>query len=117
MNKTDTTKTGTTEKPDPWRVPVAVAQIPDTGLHRKHLAQASDIGHRVADSLIGLDVAMQARLRYLRHCDGDAPRVGLLCGVALAHCCAPFSGKGNLAEPLASAASSRLSRAAIAASA
>jgi uncharacterized metal-binding protein YceD (DUF177 family) len=23
-----------TEKPDPWRVPVAVAQIPDTGLHR-----------------------------------------------------------------------------------
>jgi uncharacterized metal-binding protein YceD (DUF177 family) len=27
-------KTGTTEKPDPWRVPVAVAQIPETGLHR-----------------------------------------------------------------------------------
>ncbi|WP_065750596.1 YceD family protein [Bradyrhizobium paxllaeri] len=26
-------KTGT-EKPDPWRVPVAVAQIPETGLHR-----------------------------------------------------------------------------------
>jgi uncharacterized metal-binding protein YceD (DUF177 family) len=24
----------TTEKPDPWRVPLAVAQIPDTGLHR-----------------------------------------------------------------------------------
>ena len=24
----------TTEKPDPWRVPVVVAQIPDTGLHR-----------------------------------------------------------------------------------
>ena len=23
-----------TERPDPWRVPVAVAQIPDTGLHR-----------------------------------------------------------------------------------
>ena len=22
------------EKPDPWRVPLAVAQIPDTGLHR-----------------------------------------------------------------------------------
>jgi hypothetical protein len=22
------------EKPDPWRVPIAVAQIPDTGLHR-----------------------------------------------------------------------------------
>jgi uncharacterized metal-binding protein YceD (DUF177 family) len=27
-------KTGTTEKPDPWRVPVTVAQIPETGLHR-----------------------------------------------------------------------------------
>jgi uncharacterized metal-binding protein YceD (DUF177 family) len=27
-------KIGTTEKPDPWRVPVAVAQIPETGLHR-----------------------------------------------------------------------------------
>jgi uncharacterized metal-binding protein YceD (DUF177 family) len=27
-------KTGTTEKPDPWRVPVAVVQIPETGLHR-----------------------------------------------------------------------------------
>jgi uncharacterized metal-binding protein YceD (DUF177 family) len=27
-------KTGTTEKSDPWRVPVAVAQIPETGLHR-----------------------------------------------------------------------------------
>ena len=23
-----------TDKPDPWRVPIAVAQIPDTGLHR-----------------------------------------------------------------------------------
>jgi len=34
MSKTDTTKTGTTEKPDPWRVPVMVAQIPETGLHR-----------------------------------------------------------------------------------
>ena len=28
-------KIGTTEKPDPWRVPVAVAQIPETGLHRE----------------------------------------------------------------------------------
>ena len=27
-------KTGTTEKPDPWRVPIVVAQIPETGLHR-----------------------------------------------------------------------------------
>jgi hypothetical protein len=29
MNKSDVT-----EQPDPWRVPVAVIQIPDTGLHR-----------------------------------------------------------------------------------
>ena len=28
-------KHGMTEKPDPWRVPVVVAQIPDTGLHRE----------------------------------------------------------------------------------
>jgi uncharacterized metal-binding protein YceD (DUF177 family) len=39
MSKNDTSKTGpikagATEKPDPWRVPVAVAQIPETGLHR-----------------------------------------------------------------------------------
>jgi len=27
-------KTGTTDKRDPWRVPIAVAQIPETGLHR-----------------------------------------------------------------------------------
>ena len=27
-------KTGAVAKPDPWRVPIAVAQIPDTGLHR-----------------------------------------------------------------------------------
>jgi uncharacterized metal-binding protein YceD (DUF177 family) len=32
MSKTGTTRP--TEKPDPWRVPVAVAQIPETGLHR-----------------------------------------------------------------------------------
>jgi uncharacterized metal-binding protein YceD (DUF177 family) len=34
MSKTGTSKSGTTEKPDPWRVPLAVAQIPETGLHR-----------------------------------------------------------------------------------
>ena len=30
MNRTSSM----TGKPDPWRVPVVVAQIPDTGLHR-----------------------------------------------------------------------------------
>jgi uncharacterized metal-binding protein YceD (DUF177 family) len=34
MSKTGTTKTGTTDNPDPWRVPVVAAQIPETGLHR-----------------------------------------------------------------------------------
>ena len=42
MSKTGTTKTGTTEKPDPWRVPVAVAQIPETGLHRDIEADQAD---------------------------------------------------------------------------
>ena len=41
-------KGGTTEKPDPWRVPVAVAQIPDTGLHRDIDADAA-IRHAIAD--------------------------------------------------------------------
>ncbi len=48
MSKTDTTKTGTTEKPDPWRVPVAVAQIPETGLHRDIEADQA-IRNAVAD--------------------------------------------------------------------
>jgi uncharacterized metal-binding protein YceD (DUF177 family) len=48
MSKTDTTKTGTTEKPDPWRVPVAVVQIPETGLHRD-LAADQAICKAVAD--------------------------------------------------------------------
>ena len=41
-------KTGTTEKPDPWRVPVAVAQIPETGLHRDIEADQA-IRNAVAD--------------------------------------------------------------------
>lgn len=38
----------TTEKPDPWRVPVAVAQIPETGLHRDIEANQA-IRHAIAD--------------------------------------------------------------------
>jgi uncharacterized metal-binding protein YceD (DUF177 family) len=35
MSKTGSTdKSGMTGKPDPWRVPIAVEKIPDTGLHR-----------------------------------------------------------------------------------
>jgi uncharacterized metal-binding protein YceD (DUF177 family) len=37
-----------TEKPDPWRVPLAVAQIPDTGLHRDLKADEA-IRHAIAD--------------------------------------------------------------------
>jgi len=36
------------EKPDPWRVPVAVAQIPETGLHRDIEADQA-IRNAVAD--------------------------------------------------------------------
>ena len=49
MSKTDTTdKTGPTEKPDPWRVPIAVAQIPEPGLHRDIEADQA-IRNAVAD--------------------------------------------------------------------
>ena len=43
MNKSETT-----EKTDPWRVPVAVAQIPETGLHRDIEADPA-IRHAIAD--------------------------------------------------------------------
>ena len=49
MSKMGTTdKTDTTEKPDPWRVPIAVAQIPETGLHREIEADQA-IRNAVAD--------------------------------------------------------------------
>lgn len=48
MSKTDMIKTGTTEKPDPWRFPLAVAQIPETGLHRD-IAADQAVCHAVAD--------------------------------------------------------------------
>jgi hypothetical protein len=48
MSKTGITKTGMTEKPDPWRVPVVVAQIPETGLHRDIEADQA-IRNAVAD--------------------------------------------------------------------
>ena len=41
-------KNEATEKPDPWRVPVAVAQIPETGLHRDIEADQA-IRNAVAD--------------------------------------------------------------------
>ena len=36
------TRPETGSKPDPWRSPVMVAQIPDTGLHRKLEASAAE---------------------------------------------------------------------------
>jgi uncharacterized metal-binding protein YceD (DUF177 family) len=49
MSKIGTTdKTDTTERPDPWRVPIAVAQIPETGLHRDIEADQA-IRNAVAD--------------------------------------------------------------------
>jgi len=51
MSKTDTTKTGTPEKPDPWRVPIAVAQIPETGLHRDRLQELLLMGCNAMPSL------------------------------------------------------------------
>jgi uncharacterized metal-binding protein YceD (DUF177 family) len=48
MSKTGTTKAGTTEKPDPWRAPIVVAQVPETGLHRDLEADQA-IRNAVAD--------------------------------------------------------------------
>jgi uncharacterized metal-binding protein YceD (DUF177 family) len=49
MSKTVLTdKSGRIEKPDPWQVPIAVAQIPDTGLHRDLEADQA-VRHAVAD--------------------------------------------------------------------
>ncbi|WOH69316.1 DUF177 domain-containing protein [Bradyrhizobium sp. BWA-3-5] len=41
-------KTGVTERPDPWRVPVVVAQIPETGLHRD-IAADQAVRHALAE--------------------------------------------------------------------
>src|SRR4029453_2050631 len=35
-------RSNTGSEPDPWRVPVIVAQIPDTGLHREIEASAAE---------------------------------------------------------------------------
>jgi hypothetical protein len=51
MSKTGTTdKSGMIEKPDPWRVPIAVEKIPDTGMHRD---LAADQATRVAIADVG----------------------------------------------------------------
>jgi Large ribosomal RNA subunit accumulation protein YceD len=55
-------KTGLTEKPDPWRVPIAVAQIPETGLHREIEADQS-VRNAVAE-MGGLREVLSARASF-----------------------------------------------------
>jgi uncharacterized metal-binding protein YceD (DUF177 family) len=65
-------KSGGIEKPDPWRVPVAVAQIPETGLHRDIEADQA-IRHAIAD-VGGLREVLSGQVRA---------RVGQNCVVTL----------------------------------
>ena len=83
-------KTGTTEKPDPWRVPVAVAQIPETGLHRDieadpvvRQAMAEMGGLReVLTAQASLDVTPKSGGRF--HVTGHVrARIGQTCVVTL----------------------------------
>jgi len=49
----------TTDKVDPWRVPVSVAQIPDTGLHRD--IEADPLARQAIAELAGLREVLSAR--------------------------------------------------------
>lgn len=83
-------KTGTTEKPDPWRVPVAVAQIPETGLHRDIQADPA-VRHAMAEmgglrevlsAQASLDVTPKSGGRF--HVTGHVrARIGQTCVVTL----------------------------------
>lgn len=83
-------KTGTTEKADPWRVPVAVAQIPETGLHRdieadpavRHAMAAMGGLREVLSAQASLDVTPKSGGRF--HVSGRVrARVGQTCVVTL----------------------------------
>lgn len=83
-------KTPTTERPDPWRVPVAVAQIPETGLHRDIEADQA-IRHAMAEmgglrevlsALASFDVTPKSGGRF--HVAGHVrARIGQTCVVTL----------------------------------
>ena len=83
-------KSGTTEKPDPWRVAVAVAQIPDTGLHRDIEADQA-IRHAIAEvgglrevlsAQASFDVTPKSGGRF--HVSGQVrARIGQTCVVTL----------------------------------
>src|SRR6185437_3735627 len=83
-------KSDTIEKPDPWRVPVAVAQIPETGLHREIEADPAirgaiaDIGglREVFSAQASFDVTPKSGGRF--HVSGQVrARVGQTCVVTL----------------------------------
>jgi uncharacterized metal-binding protein YceD (DUF177 family) len=83
-------KSGTIEKPDPWRVPVAIAQIPETGLHRDIEADQAichaiaDIGglREVVSAQASFDVTPKGGGRF--HVSGQVrARVGQTCVVTL----------------------------------
>lgn len=82
--------TGNIDKPDPWRVPVVVAQIPDTGLQRDIEASASErqamaeiAGIReILSASASLDVTPNGGGRF--HVGGHIrARVGQTCVVTL----------------------------------
>lgn len=79
-----------TEKPDPWRIPVVVAQIPDTGLHRdieadKAVREAiAEVGglREVLAASASLDVTPMSGGRF--HVEGRVrARIGQTCVVTL----------------------------------
>ena len=83
-------KSGTTDTPDPWRVPVAVAQIPDTGLHREIEADqamrdaVADVGglREVLSAKASFDVMPLSGGRF--HVSGHVrARIGQTCVVTL----------------------------------
>ena len=83
-------KSGTTDKPNPWRVPVAVAQIPDTGLHRDIEADqamrnaVADVGglREVLSAKASFDVTPLSGGRF--HVSGHVrARIGQTCVVTL----------------------------------
>jgi uncharacterized metal-binding protein YceD (DUF177 family) len=83
-------KHGAIEQPDPWRVPVAVAQLPDTGLHRdieadiaarNAIADVSDL-REVLSASASFDVMPRSGGRF--HVTGHVKaRVGQTCVVTL----------------------------------
>lgn len=91
MSKTGTTdKQAMIDKPDPWRVPVAVEKVPDTGLHRDLEADqatreaVADVGglREVLSAQASFDVTPKSGGRF--HVAGRVrARIGQTCVVTL----------------------------------